>query len=101
MCRKEPLEQSMSILHSGPNLRECMGLACGSTGKTKKNYPFPLSEGNCDLWRPGGITGIEKISEGGRSKTIADTSIPWQNMIRCWKGRQWSTFSILLYVMSV
>src|SRR6218665_3096784 len=101
MCRKEPLEQSMSILHSGPNLRECMGLACGSTGKTKKNNPLSIERRKLRPLAPGWDNWDRKDLGGRPEQDPADTSIPWQNMNRCWKGRQWSTFSILLYVMSV
>src|SRR6218665_1533999 len=66
---KNPWSNRCPFYTAGPTSGNAWAWLVEVRAKLKRTTPFPLSEGNCDLWRLGGINGIEKISEVGRSKT--------------------------------
>src|SRR6218665_1617076 len=58
--------------------------------KKQRVTPVPMSGVNCDLWCPGWDIkdlGGRPEQDPGHLQTMA----PIQNMIRCWRGSQWST----------
>src|SRR6218665_2256192 len=63
--------------------------------KEQRETPVPMIGVNCNLWCPGGDgKDLEGRPEQARPRIHLQTMAPIRNMIRCWRGSQWSTSSM-------
>src|SRR6218665_55975 len=91
---KQYLRQRKPIPHRGTNHRECTGLGCGCTSKRKKSNPCSDDRSELQPLVPGVGWQRSRRLAGARPRIHLPTMAPIRNMIRCWRGSQWSTSSM-------